>query len=204
MVWAEGAEPSRAYAQRIFVPAMAFTAAIHTRPFAEHRKGDWISDMKSNKSGRGSARSKNDRLRSALLSPLVGYMRVSKADGSQVLDLQRDALIAAGVAERNIYSDTASRKKDDRPGLYACLKAVRAGRDPGQRHRSQSGRQRKLKLRPTPPWGAHLLSVCVDFALNELQNEACAMYSHQVSRGFVRASALFHPRQTAVALDSHP
>jgi hypothetical protein len=26
---------------------------------------------------------------------LIGYMRVSKADGSQVLDLQRDALIAA-------------------------------------------------------------------------------------------------------------
>ncbi len=25
---------------------------------------------------------------------LVGYMRVSKADGSQVLDLQRDALLA--------------------------------------------------------------------------------------------------------------
>ena len=30
-----------------------------------------------------------------MLSPLVGYMRVSKADGSQVLDLQKDALIAA-------------------------------------------------------------------------------------------------------------
>ena len=28
---------------------------------------------------------------------LIGYMRVSKADGSQVLDLQHDALIAAGV-----------------------------------------------------------------------------------------------------------
>ncbi len=27
----------------------------------------------------------------------VGYMRVSKADGSQVLDLQRDALLAADV-----------------------------------------------------------------------------------------------------------
>jgi DNA invertase Pin-like site-specific DNA recombinase len=54
-------------------------------------------------------------------------MRVSKADGSQVLDLQKDALIAAGVPERNIYSDTASAKKDDRPGLDACLKAVRTG-----------------------------------------------------------------------------
>jgi len=27
---------------------------------------------------------------------LIGYMRVSKADGSQTLDLQRDALLAAG------------------------------------------------------------------------------------------------------------
>lgn len=28
---------------------------------------------------------------------LIGYMRVSKADGSQVVDLQSDALVAAGV-----------------------------------------------------------------------------------------------------------
>src|SRR6266851_8353707 len=61
------------------------------------------------------------------LSPLVGYMRVSKADGSQVLDLQRDALIAAGVPKRNIYSDTASGKLDNRPGLENCLKALRSG-----------------------------------------------------------------------------
>jgi DNA invertase Pin-like site-specific DNA recombinase len=52
-------------------------------------------------------------------------MRVSKADGSQVADLQRDALIAAGVPERNLYSDTASGKLDDRPGLVSCLKALR-------------------------------------------------------------------------------
>jgi len=54
-------------------------------------------------------------------------MRVSKADGSQVLDLQRDALIAAGVTERHLYSDTASGKKDDRPGLAACLQSLREG-----------------------------------------------------------------------------
>ena len=60
-------------------------------------------------------------------SPLIGYMRVSKADGSQVLDLQRDALLAAGVTERHLYSDTASGKKDDRPGLAACLQALREG-----------------------------------------------------------------------------
>jgi len=54
-------------------------------------------------------------------------MRVSKADGSQVLDLQRDALIAAGVTERHLYSDMASGKKDDRPGLAACLQSLREG-----------------------------------------------------------------------------
>jgi DNA invertase Pin-like site-specific DNA recombinase len=54
-------------------------------------------------------------------------MRVSKADGSQVLDLQRDALVVAGVTDRNMYSDTASGKKDERPGLDACLKALRTG-----------------------------------------------------------------------------
>ena len=34
---------------------------------------------------------------------LVGYMRVSKADGSQVGDLQRDALLVAGVDARHLY-----------------------------------------------------------------------------------------------------
>lgn len=58
---------------------------------------------------------------------LIGYMRVSKADGSQVFDLQRDTLIAVGVAPNQIYEDRASGKRDDRPGLAACLKALRSG-----------------------------------------------------------------------------
>jgi len=58
---------------------------------------------------------------------LIGYMRVSEADGSQVLDLQRDALIAAGVKPSRLYEDEASGKKDDRPGLNACLKSLREG-----------------------------------------------------------------------------
>ena len=58
---------------------------------------------------------------------LIGYARVSKADGSQSLDLQRDALLAAGVDENRLYSDRASGKKDERPGLEACLKAMREG-----------------------------------------------------------------------------
>ena len=58
---------------------------------------------------------------------LIGYMRVSKADGSQVLDLQRDALLAAGVEAAGLYEDLASGKRDDRQGLAACVKALRAG-----------------------------------------------------------------------------
>src|SRR5262249_42933909 len=58
---------------------------------------------------------------------LLGYMRVSKADGSQVLDLQQDALQAAGVAPDRLYDDLASGRHDARPGLEACLKALRAG-----------------------------------------------------------------------------
>ena len=58
---------------------------------------------------------------------LIGYARVSKADGSQSLDLQRDALAAAGVNPAGIYEDRASGAKEDRPGLEACLRAVRDG-----------------------------------------------------------------------------
>ena len=58
---------------------------------------------------------------------LVGYMRVSKADGSQSLDLQRDALRAAGIEERHIYEDRASGQSEARPGLDALRKALRSG-----------------------------------------------------------------------------
>ena len=58
---------------------------------------------------------------------LIGYARVSKADGGQTLDPQRDALIDAGVDVGAIYEDRASGKRDDRPGLDACLKALRSG-----------------------------------------------------------------------------
>lgn len=58
---------------------------------------------------------------------LIGYARVSKADGSQTVDLQLDELIAAGVNKKQIYVDHASGRKDDRPGLESCLKALRKG-----------------------------------------------------------------------------
>ena len=61
----------------------------------------------------------NDRLRHTL----IGYARVSKADGSQSLDLQRDALQAAGVDAGHVYHDVASGVRDDRP----CVRTLRTG-----------------------------------------------------------------------------
>ena len=58
---------------------------------------------------------------------LIGYVRVSKSDGSQLVDLQRDALIKMGVDTNYIYEDLASGRKDDRPGLKQCLKALQPG-----------------------------------------------------------------------------
>ncbi len=58
---------------------------------------------------------------------LIGYARISKADGSQSLDLQHDALRAAGVEQDNIHEDRASGSRDDRPGLAACLRSLRGG-----------------------------------------------------------------------------
>lgn len=38
---------------------------------------------------------------------LIGYACVSKSDGSQLLDLQQDALLKAGVDPKYIYQDGA-------------------------------------------------------------------------------------------------
>jgi DNA invertase Pin-like site-specific DNA recombinase len=58
---------------------------------------------------------------------LVGYMRVSSADDRQTVDLQRDALVAAGVDHRHLHADKASGARDDRPGLKACLDYLNPG-----------------------------------------------------------------------------
>jgi DNA invertase Pin-like site-specific DNA recombinase len=58
---------------------------------------------------------------------LLGYMRVSRTDGTQSFDLQQDALVAAGVPHDRLYEDYASGKREDRPGLASCLKALQPG-----------------------------------------------------------------------------
>ena len=58
---------------------------------------------------------------------LVGYMRVSTDGDRQALDLQRDALLAAGVDERHLFEDRASGGGGDRAGLARALAFLRAG-----------------------------------------------------------------------------
>ena len=58
---------------------------------------------------------------------LIGYIRISKSDGSQNFDLQHDALLGAGVSQDRIYEDRASGGLDSRPGLDSALKALREG-----------------------------------------------------------------------------
>jgi Resolvase, N terminal domain len=96
-----------------------------TGTFTEHSPSDGLSDILGDVE---SASPVLSRIRSFVEQHvLIGYMRISKADGSQTLDLQRDALLAAGVEPEHLYDDQASGKRDNRPGLEACLKALRQG-----------------------------------------------------------------------------
>ena len=54
-------------------------------------------------------------------------MRETSAGDRQSTDLQRDALLAAGVDVRHLFEDHASGAKDDRLGLAQALAFVRAG-----------------------------------------------------------------------------
>lgn len=58
---------------------------------------------------------------------LVGYMRVSTSGDRQVLDLQRDALVAAGVDERHLFEDRITGSRGDRAGLAKALAFIRPG-----------------------------------------------------------------------------
>ena len=56
---------------------------------------------------------------------LIGYARVSANE--QNLDLQRDALLKAGVTAKDIYTDKVTGVKADRPGLTLALSHLREG-----------------------------------------------------------------------------
>ena len=55
----------------------------------------------------------------------IGYARVSTGD--QDLQLQQDALKAAGCDDADIYTDKASGARASRPGLDACIEALEPG-----------------------------------------------------------------------------
>ena len=56
---------------------------------------------------------------------LVGYARVSTAEGRQVLDRQLDALKAAGC--ERVFEDHASGATSDHRNLAACIDYLHAG-----------------------------------------------------------------------------
>jgi DNA invertase Pin-like site-specific DNA recombinase len=58
---------------------------------------------------------------------LVGYMRVSSSGDRQVLDLQRDALLAAGVDARHLFEDRVTGSRGDRAGLTKALAFIKPG-----------------------------------------------------------------------------
>jgi DNA invertase Pin-like site-specific DNA recombinase len=55
----------------------------------------------------------------------IGYARVSKNE--QNLDLQRDAILKAGCAEKHIYTDKVTGTKQERKGLEQALSHLREG-----------------------------------------------------------------------------
>jgi DNA invertase Pin-like site-specific DNA recombinase len=58
---------------------------------------------------------------------LVGYMRVSTDGDRQTFDMQRDALLAAGVDERHLFEDRVSGSRGERTGLAKALAFIKAG-----------------------------------------------------------------------------
>lgn len=58
---------------------------------------------------------------------LIGYMRVSTDTERQNTNLQKDALLKAGVDQRHIFEDRTSGAKDKRPGLDKALEFLQSG-----------------------------------------------------------------------------
>jgi len=58
---------------------------------------------------------------------LIGYIRVSTDADRQVMDLQRDALLAVGVDERHLFEDRVSGSHGNRVGLAKALEFLKPG-----------------------------------------------------------------------------
>src|SRR5262249_8569757 len=56
---------------------------------------------------------------------LIGYARVSTDE--QNLDLQRDAMLKAGLAAKDLYAEKVTGVTSERPGLQAALTHLREG-----------------------------------------------------------------------------
>ena len=112
---------------------------------------------------------------------LIGDMRVSKADGSQTNDLQRDALISAGVEVTHIYEDRVSGKQEERPGLSACLKALRSGDTLLVWKLDRLGRDVQLSIRQHLPVNLYLvfLQHWLNLNVNSLQNAQLLVWLQQ-------------------------
>lgn len=59
------------------------------------------------------------------MAKVYGYARIST--GEQIIDLQIDALLKAGVSKEDIFTDEISGAKASRPGLDKLLSTVQAG-----------------------------------------------------------------------------
>ena len=80
---------------------------------------------------------------------LIGYVRVSKVDGSQTTDLQFDALIAAGVNEEHIYEDAVSGKAT---GKYTHEHAVELSEAASQIQATLKAATTEPALEPALSW----------------------------------------------------
>lgn len=63
----------------------------------------------------------------AATSGTGNYLCVSFDNDRQTTDLQREALLASDVDERNLFSDKARGARDDRLGLAKALGFARPG-----------------------------------------------------------------------------
>jgi DNA invertase Pin-like site-specific DNA recombinase len=58
---------------------------------------------------------------------LAGYIRLHRTDNSEVREIQRAALLAAGVPPDRLYEDQVGDQHDGWPGLGACLESLKSG-----------------------------------------------------------------------------